>query len=88
LLSKEYEKAVPEVRRKLQTAMGMIHLTFDGWTSRQNISFLGVSAHFLDEDWNHQTVLLGLPPLARRHTGQTIHEEVKRMLEFFGVEGR
>jgi hypothetical protein len=30
LLSNEYEKAVPEVRRKLQTAMGMMHLNFDG----------------------------------------------------------
>jgi hypothetical protein len=88
LLSNEYKKAVPEVRRKMQIGMGMIYLTFDGWTSRQNTSFLGVSAYFLDKDWNHQTVLLGLPPLARRNTGQVIREEVKRMLEFFGVEER
>jgi hypothetical protein len=88
LLNNKYKKVVPEMRRKLQTAMGMIHLTFDGWTSRQNTSFLGVSARFLDKDWNHQTVLLGLPPLARHHTGQAIHEEAKRMLEFFGVEER
>jgi hypothetical protein len=30
LLSNDYENSVPEVRRQLQTAMGMIHLTFDG----------------------------------------------------------
>ncbi|XP_044724294.1 Ribonuclease H-like protein [Hirsutella rhossiliensis] len=26
--------------------------TFDGWTSRQNTSFLGINAHFIDQDWN------------------------------------
>ncbi|KAM4065570.1 ribonuclease H-like protein [Hirsutella rhossiliensis] len=30
----------------------MIHFTFDGWTSRQNTSFLGINAHFIDQDWN------------------------------------
>lgn len=32
----EYHKAVVPVRELLCTARGMIHLTFDGWTSCQN----------------------------------------------------
>jgi hypothetical protein len=50
LVAKEYARAVPFVKQKLATARGMINLSFDGWTSRQNVSFLGINAHFIDED--------------------------------------
>ncbi|KAM4061454.1 ribonuclease H-like protein [Hirsutella rhossiliensis] len=54
----------------------MIHFTFDGWTSRQNTSFLGINAHFIDQDWNQWGILLALPALAKRHTGAALADEV------------
>jgi hypothetical protein len=50
LLAKEYQLTIPQVRKILQSALGMIHFTFDGWTSRQNDSFLGVTGHFIDKN--------------------------------------
>jgi hypothetical protein len=52
LVATEYARAFSFVKKKLATARGIIHLSFDGWTSRQNASFLGINAHFIDEDWN------------------------------------
>jgi hypothetical protein len=49
LLKKEYQRAIPYVKQMLQSARGLVHFTFDGWTSRQNVSFLGINAYFLDE---------------------------------------
>jgi hypothetical protein len=72
----------------LQTAKGLIHLTFDSWTSRQNDPYLGINACFVDRDWKQQTVLLGLQPLQGTHTGASIADEVAVVLKFFEVENR
>lgn len=45
LLAKEYNRALDPVKVLLRRARSVIHFTFDGWTSRQNASFLGVNAH-------------------------------------------
>ncbi|XP_044714629.1 Ribonuclease H-like protein [Hirsutella rhossiliensis] len=52
LLLDEYNRALGPLCELLQRARSMIHFTFDGWTSRQNTSFLGINAHFIDQDWN------------------------------------
>jgi hypothetical protein len=44
--------------------------------------------HFIDKDWKHYTVFLGLPPLLNRHTSDVIAEKIAAILRFFGVENR
>jgi hypothetical protein len=88
LLKEEYQRAIPHVKQMLQSARGLVHFTFDGWTSRQNVSFLGMNAHFLDEEWVFRTIFLGLPPLLYRHTGNAMADEMAAVLQFFGVEDR
>lgn len=88
LLIKEYHKAVVPVRELLCTARGMIHLTFDGWTSRQNSSFLGIHAYFIDNHWKRWKIMLGMPPLIKRHTGEDLADEVSSIIEYFGITNR
>jgi hypothetical protein len=88
LLAEDYQLAIPQVRKVLQLALGMIHFTFNGWISRQNDSFLGIIGHFIDKNWEHRTVFLGLPPLLNRHTGDAIAEEIAAILRFFSVKNR
>jgi hypothetical protein len=88
LLAKEYQLAIPQVRKILQSALGIIHFTFDGWTSRQNNSFLDITGHFIDKNWEHCTVFLGLSPFLNRHIGDAIAEEIAAILRFFGVKNR
>jgi hypothetical protein len=88
LLNKEYQLAVPHVRKVLQSALGIIHFTFNSWTSRQNNSFLGVTAHFMDTNWEHRTIFLGLPPLLNSHISDVIADEIAAILRFFGVKDR
>jgi hypothetical protein len=72
----------------LQLFKGLVHFVFNEWTSRQNVSFLGMNAHFLDQDWIFRTIFLGLPPLRNRHTGNAMADEMAAVLQFFGVEDR
>lgn len=76
LLTKEHNRALDPLRGILQRARSMIHFTFDGWTSRQNASFLGINAHFIAQDWKQWKILLALPALRKRHTGAALADEV------------
>ncbi|KAJ3575724.1 hypothetical protein NPX13_g3934 [Xylaria arbuscula] len=86
LLLSEYQRAVPLVKAFLRTARGLIHLTFDGWTSRKLTSFIGIHAHFVDKDFKRWTILLGLPALSKRHTRSDVADEVLAIIRFFGIE--
>lgn len=88
LLLNEYSRAVGPLRELLQRARGMVHVTFDGWTSRQNSSFLGINAHFIDRDWRQWRLLLALPALQKRHTGEALADEVADTICAFGLQNR
>jgi hypothetical protein len=88
LLKEEYQRAIPYIKQMLQSARGLVHFIFNEWTSRQNVSFLGINAHFLDEKWIFRTIFLGLPLLLYRYTGNAIADEMAAVLQFFGVEDR
>ncbi|KAI8417250.1 hypothetical protein FOFC_03563 [Fusarium oxysporum] len=88
LLTSEYNRASQEVRVLLQKARSMVHFTFDGWTSRQNASFLGINAHFVDRDWKQWRILLALPALRNRHTGAVLADEVADTICAFDLQDR
>jgi len=86
-LEDEYKKAVGPVTETLQTARGKIHFAFDGWTTAHNTSsFLGINAHFIDVEWQVRSILLGLPALRNRHTGEALADEVADVLNFWGIK--
>jgi hypothetical protein len=88
LLTSEYSRALGPVHALLERARSMIHFTFDGWTSRQNASFLGINAHFIDRDWKQWRLLLALPALRKRHTGTALADEVADTICAFDVQER
>jgi hypothetical protein len=88
LLTAEFRRAIPHVKRLLQTTVASMHFSFDGWTFRQNDSFLGINAHFLDKNWIYQTVFLGLLPFMHHHTDNAITDEMASILQEFNVEDK
>jgi len=66
----------------------LVHFSSDGWTSRINLSFLGISAQFVDKNFGRHKVLLGLPYLDSRHTGEAPAEEVPRFLDFWELNDK
>lgn len=85
LLRTEFVKGKESVRELLATARGMVHITFDGWTSRHSTSFIGVNVYSIDRDWKQWTFLLGLPPVGGRHRGIDIAKDIIAILEDFGL---
>ncbi|KAF5973444.1 ribonuclease H [Fusarium coicis] len=84
------EEQIPSDRTlvNLLTARSVIHLAFDGWTSRQNASFLGINTHFIDRDWEQWRILLALTALRNRHTGAVLADEVADTFCAFDLQDR
>jgi hypothetical protein len=55
-----YQASTAAVRRSLARARSRIALSFDGWKSDNNLDLLGVTAHYIDEQYHVKNVLLGL----------------------------
>ena len=81
-----YDGAKGTVTEHLKSARGKIHITFDGWTSRHQLSLLGVNCFFVDKDWQHRTLLLAIPAICGRHTGDNLANEVAEVLAEWDIQ--
>ncbi|EKG09103.1 Ribonuclease H-like protein, partial [Macrophomina phaseolina MS6] len=76
----EFNRHKGVVTEVLHGAPGLIHLSFDGWSSRNRLSLLGLNVHFLSSSGKVRQFLIGLPKLEGRHTGVNLAEEVARVI--------
>jgi len=60
------------VINELRQAQGLIHLSFDLWTSRNLIALNGVVAHYYTANNDARTLLLALPEHDNEHSGVNI----------------
>lgn len=85
VLNDEYQRAIGPVTEALQNARGLVHLTFDGWTSKRMHSFISVDAHFVDGEFRQHDFKLGLPPVRGTHKGTAVGDEVAEVINYFGI---
>ncbi|KAI4327816.1 hypothetical protein L6164_020233 [Bauhinia variegata] len=60
-------------------------LTTDCWTSIQNVSYMCLTIHFIDEHWRLQKRILNFSQIDN-HKGETIGKEIDRCLREWGIE--
>ncbi|XP_019232938.1 PREDICTED: zinc finger BED domain-containing protein DAYSLEEPER-like [Nicotiana attenuata] len=60
-------------------------LTSDTWTSLQNLTYMVVSAHWIDDQWNLQKKILNFFPTPD-HKGETIAKGIEACLFGWGIE--
>ena len=69
---KSFENEQKKIKNELQETSGHISFTLDGWTSKNQISFLGISAHWISKDWELKSVILDFKKLDSSHSGENI----------------
>lgn len=79
LMSRVHEELTVEVKKKVQ-AVSALSLSTDGWTSRNNESYIAIVAHFIDEDTKLQSALLGCINYNERHTSQNLCDFMKSVM--------
>lgn len=61
-----------------QNVSGRISFTLDAWTSRNMISFLGITCHWIDDNWALHETLVDFVRLSGAHSGDNLCEAFER----------
>ncbi|XP_078447458.1 putative transcriptional regulator tpeD [Wolffia australiana] len=80
-----------EVRGKLVEMFAEIHsvsLTVDAWTSRNNLSLLGVTAHWIDGDWKLCDLLLAILRIKGSHCDTNLARLIVELAYEYGIESK
>ncbi|KAJ0127471.1 Uncharacterized protein HZ326_29430, partial [Fusarium oxysporum f. sp. albedinis] len=75
----EYNRHKQKVIEVLRDSPGALHISFDGWTSRNKLALYGIACFFRDEKNRPCKIMIGVPE-AHRHFGSTIGGEVLDVL--------
>lgn len=70
-LERLYKKLIEKLKMALEPIEG-VSLTSDIWTSSTNESYLSLTVHFIDHDWQMKHCVLTTLPLDAGHNGENI----------------
>lgn len=80
LMSRVYNEIMDEIKQKVQ-AVTALSLSTDGWTSRNNESYIAIVAHFIDKESGElQSALLGCINYNERHTSQNLCDFMRNVM--------
>ena len=86
LLGEAYDRSQASVEQALRQATTRINLSFDLWSSPgRRLALLGVVAHYLDANYQPQTVLLSLPRVSGKHTAKNLASKLTEILLHFDL---
>lgn len=61
-----------------------VALTTDCWTSVQNLNYLALTAHFIDNEWKYQKRVISFS-IIPNHKGETIGKKIEEVLREWGL---
>ena len=86
IILKQFEKKRKTIADFIKNISRKVALTVDIWSSLKFESFLGITIHFIDENWMLQHFILDVFRFKGSHTGETIANEIYNTLAEFGLE--
>lgn len=76
------------LKRKLNGFKSKISITCDLWTSKNQLSFLGVTAHYIDATWTMQQEVIAFKHLEGEHDGKALAIALVEVFEELGIADR
>ncbi|XP_057790497.1 zinc finger BED domain-containing protein RICESLEEPER 2-like [Salvia miltiorrhiza] len=80
-----YELEKKRLMNELKS-VSRVSVTTDLWTSDQNISYMVVTGHYVDSNWNLQKRTLNFCDIPPPHTGVVISDVLQRCFREWGIE--
>ncbi|KRT78170.1 hypothetical protein AMK59_7458 [Oryctes borbonicus] len=87
LLTREYSKAIEKLRALLN-ATENVCLTIDAWTSVTNESYVGVTAHFITQNWIFYSCLLDCFYCEKDHAAFHLCSDLRRIASEWGLSDK
>ncbi|XP_035981203.1 zinc finger BED domain-containing protein 1-like [Fundulus heteroclitus] len=85
LMERKYEETFKKVKTAINTNNSKLALTTDIWTSVATEAYLGVTCHYITDDWDMQSISLTTMPLQDRHTASNIAEWLEQVVDRFEI---
>ncbi|GBC04867.1 hypothetical protein RclHR1_05900014 [Rhizophagus clarus] len=83
-----FEDSQKKIASILKNISSKISFTIDAWTSLNNNSFLGITAHWITENWELKSFLLDFIKLKEPHSDTNIKEAFLKSLKNFNIESK
>lgn len=83
MMEEKYMTTVERLKNKLKDSTSKIILTTDAWTSVATEAYLGVTCHFINDNWELTSYNLTAMPIEERHTAENIASWVEGVAEKF-----
>ncbi|KAB1216130.1 putative AC transposase [Morella rubra] len=81
-----YEKEKLKVYETISKLHGRINLCVEMWCSPENVEYLCLTAHYIDEDWKLQKKILNFVTLESSHTEDMLSEVINKCLMDWNVD--
>ncbi len=88
LLEEMYNQKKQELKAKLKGFKSKYSVTCDLWTSKNQLSFFGVTIHSFDNDWKLNEGLLAFKFLEGEHDGISLSKALIEVLEDYEIADR
>jgi hypothetical protein len=80
IITEEYNKGVKNLKSYLNNTCEYISITTDLWTAKSKRGYIGITGHWLTEDFKPIYALLRLEKISYPHTGNSISEMIKETI--------
>ena len=72
-------------KQNVEKISSQISFTFDTWTSKNQISFLGITMHWIDDNWILHHMMLDFCQLSGSHSGENMAMEFLNILKKYNI---
>jgi hypothetical protein len=76
------------IQKELKEALSKCCLTLDGWMSPAVESFLGITCHYVDNEFRFRSFSLDLKLLVEAHSSDFIHSQLIDVLKDWDIEDK
>ena len=76
------------IKQRISNALSKIHVSYDTWTSPNNLLILGVIGHFVSSEKKLERCVLAIKELHGEHTGVSMASQVLDVIVDWGFEKR
>ncbi|XP_045483055.1 zinc finger BED domain-containing protein 4-like [Harmonia axyridis] len=85
LLPPIYEECVHSIRNIINSGKTFC-ITTDAWTSIDTVSYVSITAHFIDENFDLKSILLECSTCDSSHSSENLSAELRRVTREWGIE--
>lgn len=87
LIPAAYEECLAYVQQRITNAKSVC-ITTDCWSSSVQDSYIAITAHFIDDDFKFESVLLECGLMEGSHTSVALANEMKRITDKFEISDK